>query len=243
MARDSRSKVYVGDLGYGTTKEELEEKFSKYGPLRSVWIARKPPGFAFVEFEDARDAEDAVKALRGVQCGEGMKLINGDASVSAPRQLHIAMLSLRHFHALIYALWPFCDLDQQVSQFALLGRLTPSSLASSKMGFVKSKSRSQSRSVSPPPPRQRNRSRSSLFACQKSLLRSCLLSVQNYHWKKSLGTGHIRKYKLQCMKELKSSLLLICVGWFQELNNCQGIDGVHRCKRLHTTVSWQSFEI
>lgn len=65
MSRDSRSKVYVGDLGFGATKEELEEKFSKYGQLRSVWIARKPPGFAFVEFEDVRDAEDAVRALHG----------------------------------------------------------------------------------------------------------------------------------------------------------------------------------
>lgn len=37
----------------------------RYGPLRSVWIARRPPGFAFVEFEDARDAEDACKKLDG----------------------------------------------------------------------------------------------------------------------------------------------------------------------------------
>ena len=58
--------MYVGDLGYGTTKEELEDKFAKYGQLRSVWIARKPPGFAFVEYEDSRDAEDAIRALNGV---------------------------------------------------------------------------------------------------------------------------------------------------------------------------------
>lgn len=58
-------KVYVGDLGYGCAKQELEEKFSKYGQLRNVWVARKPPGFAFVEFEDSRDAEDAVRALDG----------------------------------------------------------------------------------------------------------------------------------------------------------------------------------
>ncbi|XP_076450787.1 RNA-binding protein 1-like [Babylonia areolata] len=67
MSRESRSKVYVGDLGYGTTKEELEDKFARYGQLRSVWIARKPPGFAFVEYEDPRDAEDAIRALNGVR--------------------------------------------------------------------------------------------------------------------------------------------------------------------------------
>ncbi|XP_046573772.1 serine/arginine-rich splicing factor 3-like isoform X2 [Haliotis rubra] len=60
-------KVYVGDLGYGAAKQELEEKFSKYGPLRNVWVARKPPGFAFVEFEDPRDAEDATRALDGAR--------------------------------------------------------------------------------------------------------------------------------------------------------------------------------
>ena len=37
----------------------------RYGPLRNVWVARNPPGFAFVEFEDPRDAEDSVKALDG----------------------------------------------------------------------------------------------------------------------------------------------------------------------------------
>lgn len=64
------TKVYVGDLGNHARKNELEDSFSYYGPLRSVWIARNPPGFAFVEFESARDAEDAVRGLDGrLICG------------------------------------------------------------------------------------------------------------------------------------------------------------------------------
>lgn len=32
----------------------------------SVWVGRKPPGFAFIEFEDRRDADDAIRALNGI---------------------------------------------------------------------------------------------------------------------------------------------------------------------------------
>lgn len=58
-------KVYVGNLGNSGNKNELERSFGYYGPLRSVWVARNPPGFAFVEFEDPRDASDAVRELDG----------------------------------------------------------------------------------------------------------------------------------------------------------------------------------
>jgi RNA recognition motif-containing protein len=53
-------KVYVGNLDQRATKHQIEDIFSKYGPLRNVWVARNPPGFAFVEYEDSRDAEDGT---------------------------------------------------------------------------------------------------------------------------------------------------------------------------------------
>jgi len=43
MSRDS-TRVYVGDLGSGGSKPELEREFERYGPLKSVWVARNPPG-------------------------------------------------------------------------------------------------------------------------------------------------------------------------------------------------------
>ncbi|KAF6256498.1 Serine/arginine-rich splicing factor RSZ21A [Scenedesmus sp. NREL 46B-D3] len=55
------SRLYVGGLREGITERELEDEFNQYGVIRSIWVARKPPGFAFVEFEDTRDAEDACK--------------------------------------------------------------------------------------------------------------------------------------------------------------------------------------
>ena len=58
-------KVYVGDLPAGASRQEVEEAFRTFGYLKNVWVARNPPGFAFVEFEKPRDAKDAVQDLDG----------------------------------------------------------------------------------------------------------------------------------------------------------------------------------
>ena len=60
-------KVYIGNLSEGASKNDVEHAFGKYGPLRNVWVARNPPGFAFVEYDDHRDAEDAVRGLDGTK--------------------------------------------------------------------------------------------------------------------------------------------------------------------------------
>ncbi|XP_072047791.1 serine/arginine-rich splicing factor 7-like [Amphiura filiformis] len=77
--RNSRSnlggKVYVGDLPSGASRQELEDSFCKHGQLKNVWVARNPPGFAFVEFEDDRDAKDAVRDLDGTEiCGRRVRV-------------------------------------------------------------------------------------------------------------------------------------------------------------------------
>ncbi|GLJ30091.1 hypothetical protein SUGI_0595020 [Cryptomeria japonica] len=59
------ARIYVGNLDPRVTERELEDEFRVFGVLRSVWVARKPPGFAFIEFEDRRDANDAVRGLNG----------------------------------------------------------------------------------------------------------------------------------------------------------------------------------
>ncbi|XP_038713821.1 serine/arginine-rich splicing factor RSZ21-like isoform X4 [Tripterygium wilfordii] len=59
------SRVYVGNVDPRVTERELEDEFRMFGVLRSVWVARRPPGYAFVEFDDRRDALDAIHALDG----------------------------------------------------------------------------------------------------------------------------------------------------------------------------------
>ncbi|XP_064489541.1 RNA-binding protein Rsf1-like [Ornithodoros turicata] len=64
--RKSQTRIFVGGLGDNIPKDDLEREFSKYGKLSQVWVAQNPPGFAFLEFEDSQDADEAVRQMNGV---------------------------------------------------------------------------------------------------------------------------------------------------------------------------------
>ncbi|KHG26715.1 Pre-mRNA-splicing factor SF2 -like protein [Gossypium arboreum] len=66
MGRSSRT-LYVGNLPGDTRLREVEDLFYKYGPIVDIdlKIPPRPPGYAFVEFEDPRDAEDAIRGRDG----------------------------------------------------------------------------------------------------------------------------------------------------------------------------------
>ncbi|KAK9838659.1 hypothetical protein WJX74_000886 [Apatococcus lobatus] len=63
--------VYVGNLPNDTREREVEELFDKYGRIRDIdlKLPGRPPAFAFVEFDDPRDASDAVKYRDGYDFG------------------------------------------------------------------------------------------------------------------------------------------------------------------------------
>ena len=65
MAWQLESKVYVGDISRDMTEKDLERAFSEFGSIRSVWVATDPSGFAFIQFDGERDAQDAVKTMDG----------------------------------------------------------------------------------------------------------------------------------------------------------------------------------
>jgi RNA recognition motif-containing protein len=52
-------------VGSRTNKFELEKEFDSFGPLVDCWVARNPPGFAFIVYKHADDAERAVEELDG----------------------------------------------------------------------------------------------------------------------------------------------------------------------------------
>lgn len=54
---EENKKVYVGkiklnsgNLNPNTTSEQLEGIFAKFGTIATIWVARRPPGFAFVVY-------------------------------------------------------------------------------------------------------------------------------------------------------------------------------------------------
>jgi RNA recognition motif-containing protein len=60
--------IYVGNLAYSVTEEELKVKFEEYGDVSSVNIitdkySGQSKGFGFVEMAKQADAEEAIKAL------------------------------------------------------------------------------------------------------------------------------------------------------------------------------------
>lgn len=56
------SRVYVGGLPYGCRERDLERFFKGYGRIRDVLLKN---GYGFVEFDDYRDADDAVYEMNG----------------------------------------------------------------------------------------------------------------------------------------------------------------------------------
>ncbi|KAI7751236.1 hypothetical protein M8C21_021305 [Ambrosia artemisiifolia] len=59
--------IYVGNLPLDVKEWEIEDLFYKYGRILDIElkIPPRPPCYCFVEFADARDAEDAIRGRDG----------------------------------------------------------------------------------------------------------------------------------------------------------------------------------
>jgi RNA recognition motif-containing protein len=58
------NKLYVGNLLYGTTNDDLQDLFSEYGTVTDVKII-EGRGFGFVEMSSQEEAENAMEKLDG----------------------------------------------------------------------------------------------------------------------------------------------------------------------------------
>ena len=74
-------KIFVGNLSYEVTEDELSAEFGTYGNVESVAIpsdkfSGRPRGFAFVEMASKAEAEAAIEGLNGKTLKERTIVVN-----------------------------------------------------------------------------------------------------------------------------------------------------------------------
>ena len=67
-------QIYVGNLAYTTTDQELRQLFEAYGVVDRVNLPQdretgRPRGFGFVEMPNATEAQAAIAGLQGATLG------------------------------------------------------------------------------------------------------------------------------------------------------------------------------
>jgi len=65
------ARIFVGNLPIDIKERELDDLFYKFGRIRRIDIKTpsRPPAYAFIEYDDKRDAEDAVDRRDGYKFG------------------------------------------------------------------------------------------------------------------------------------------------------------------------------
>lgn len=73
--------IYVGNLDFKITEDELRQAFAAYGQVDNVTILKdrdtgQPRGFGFVEMANDEEAEKAISATNGMQLGSRTLNVN-----------------------------------------------------------------------------------------------------------------------------------------------------------------------
>lgn len=81
------TKLYVGNLAYTTTEEELRTLFAQAGDVASVALIKdrdtgRSKGFAFVEMNTQAEAESAIKMFNGTRIADRELTVN----IARPRE-------------------------------------------------------------------------------------------------------------------------------------------------------------
>ncbi|MFH5832392.1 RNA recognition motif domain-containing protein [Halalkalibaculum sp. DA3122] len=79
--------IYVGNLDYGVSSEDLQELFDEFGSVASAKVitdrdTRRSKGFGFVEMESDEEAQTAIQELDGAEYEGRMLKVN----VARPRE-------------------------------------------------------------------------------------------------------------------------------------------------------------
>lgn len=82
-------KLYVGNLDYAVTDQQLSEIFSQMGTVTSATVitdrySGRSKGFGFVEFSSEEEAKKAIEELNGKDF-QGRNLVVNEARPKQPR--------------------------------------------------------------------------------------------------------------------------------------------------------------
>ena len=74
-------KLYVGNLAFSTTEDELRDLFAQVAPVASVAMVMdretgRPRGFAFVEMETSEGAQQAIEKLNNREIAQRTIVVN-----------------------------------------------------------------------------------------------------------------------------------------------------------------------
>ena len=73
---DAEVNIFVGNLAFTTTEQDLRQLFEPYGTVDTIRMMTdrdtgRSRGFAFVEMPDATEAHAAIAGLQGTSLGNG----------------------------------------------------------------------------------------------------------------------------------------------------------------------------
>ncbi len=76
-------KIYVGNLAYGSTDQDLQELFAQHGTVQTANVVTdretgRSRGFGFVEMASAEETQKAISALNGTEF-QGRNLVVNEA--------------------------------------------------------------------------------------------------------------------------------------------------------------------
>ena len=84
--------IYVGNLSYGVSDDQLREVFEAYGTVSSAKVisdkySGRSKGFGFVEMDDDNEAKSAIEDLDGVEIdGRAVKVNEARPREERPRR-------------------------------------------------------------------------------------------------------------------------------------------------------------
>lgn len=83
--------LYVGNLSFYTTEEQIHELFSRCGDIRRIVMGldkfkKTPCGFCFIEYYQRMDAENSMRYVNGTRLDDRVVRVDWDAGFLEGRQ-------------------------------------------------------------------------------------------------------------------------------------------------------------